>query len=502
MNSTPSILCGALLALLAAVLPLSANEPRSLDDALNLARTRSAETAATLAETAARIEAERVPLATKLATLEDELAEARKEFERVVRVRDGRSLDLTNLQTRAKNLTEQEKYVSGLIDDYIRNAEARLHIAEAQRHGEALAALKSAAENGNLAPKDRLAARLDLIDLSLTRLESGTGGDLYAGSAADADGRIRDGKFLQLGPLVWFASDDKALVGPSDSRLGSAEPSVLPLPDLDEAAAATLADAILSGTGELPLDPTQGQAIKLALARDTIADEVRKGGAVMIPMGILAGISLLIAIIKWIQFTFISRPGAGRLRKIFTALASGDTSEALRLSKGVRGPIGALLVTAINHLGEPEDLVEEALYEATLKAKTNLNSYLPFIGITAAAAPLLGLLGTVTGMISTFKLITIFGTGDAGNFSAGISEALITTKWGLILAIPSLLIHAFLTRKARAVLDDMEKTSLAYLSHINKDGSIVRRSNEVGGPPPAAPAPPADPGPDIAPAGA
>jgi CBS domain-containing protein len=108
------------------------------------------------------------------------------------------------------------------------------------------------------------------------------------------------------------------------------------------------------------------------------------------------------------------------------------------------------------------------MYEKILTAKMHLQSLLPFIAITAAAAPLLGLLGTVTGIITTFKMITVFGSGDVKTLSGGISEALITTMFGLIVAIPSLLLHAFLSRKARSILARMEKTAISFVNQINK----------------------------------
>jgi hypothetical protein len=93
---------------------------------------------------------------------------------------------------------------------------------------------------------------------------------------------------------------------------------------------------------------------------------------------------------------------------------------------------------------------------------------LPFVAICAASAPLLGLLGTVTGIISTFKLITVFGSGDVKTLSSGISQALITTEFGLIVAIPSLLLHAFLSRKARGVVNQMETAAVAFANQISR----------------------------------
>ena len=89
---------------------------------------------------------------------------------------------------------------------------------------------------------------------------------------------------------------------------------------------------------------------------------------------------------------------------------------------------------------------------------------LPFVAISAAAAPLLGLLGTVTGIMNTFSMIEIYGTGDVKTLSGGISEALITTEYGLIVAIPSLLLHAYLSSKARKISNRMETTGIAFLN--------------------------------------
>jgi biopolymer transport protein ExbB len=122
----------------------------------------------------------------------------------------------------------------------------------------------------------------------------------------------------------------------------------------------------------------------------------------------------------------------------------------------------------VEHLGEPRELIEEIMYETVLTTRLKVNRLLPFIAICAASAPLLGLLGTVTGIINTFKIITEFGTGDVKNLSGGISEALITTKFGLIVAIPSLLLHAFLSRKARNVIGEMERAAVAFVNQVSR----------------------------------
>jgi biopolymer transport protein ExbB len=127
-----------------------------------------------------------------------------------------------------------------------------------------------------------------------------------------------------------------------------------------------------------------------------------------------------------------------------------------------------MLALGVEHLREPRELIEEVMYERVLTTRLQLNRMLPFIAICAASAPLLGLLGTVTGIIDTFKMMTVFGSGDVKALSGGISKALITTEYGLIVAIPSLLLHAFLSRKARAIVGSMETAALAFANQAQK----------------------------------
>ena len=123
----------------------------------------------------------------------------------------------------------------------------------------------------------------------------------------------------------------------------------------------------------------------------------------------------------------------------------------------------------------PED-IEEALYEEYLRAQPKLERGLSWIAIAAATAPLLGLLGTVTGMIHTFKLINVFGTGDAKSLSSGISEALVTTEFGLVVAIPALIMHALLSRKISGILSSTEMASIAYVNGLKANQKPKKKS--------------------------
>jgi biopolymer transport protein ExbB len=200
----------------------------------------------------------------------------------------------------------------------------------------------------------------------------------------------------------------------------------------------------------------------------------------MYPIFVLAGAALLVALFKWLSMAFIRTPSEGRIRRLLASIAQHDTSDALRKAKKIGGPVGEMLSAGINHIAEPRDLIEEVMYEKVLATRLRLQRFLSFISISAASAPLLGLLGTVTGMINTFKLITVFGSGDVKTLSSGISEALITTEYGLIVAIPSLLLHAFLSRKARGVVDQMEKAAVALMNQVAKTPFTTSDYDEDG----------------------
>ena len=129
-------------------------------------------------------------------------------------------------------------------------------------------------------------------------------------------------------------------------------------------------------------------------------------------------------------------------------------------------PVSAVVTRCLGFVMAGPDVVEEVLYEQLIEVQNKLQSWLPFIAITAATAPLLGLLGTVAGMIRTFNVITVSGTGDAKPLAGGISEALITTLFGLVVAIPALIIHALLSRRCQGIAQTTEKLGLTLVNGL------------------------------------
>ena len=409
---------------------------------------------------------EKLPLSRQLRDLEAELVKVRQEYQTTSRLLDSRTLDLSNLRNEIKSRNDEAAYLSTLMGEYTRNFDSRLHIAELDRYAKELEAAKLAPENTTLTEQQVFLTQVALLEASIGRLEDALGGTRFEGTAVDTSGTVKPGTFVMAGPVAMFRSTDGLAVGLAEQRLGSLEPAVIAFGKPEDAAAA--AELVQTGSGKLPFDASQGNATKVEAIEETLLEHIFAGGPIMWPILGLAGAAILVALYKWARMAVLRMPSRRQIDALVEALAARDAKLAKERVAAIRGPVGEMLGVGVEHLNEPKELIEEVMYEKMLATKLKLNSMLPFVAISASAAPLLGLLGTVTGIMNTFSLMTVFGTGDVKTLSSGISEALITTEYGLIVAIPSLLLHAFLSRKARGVQDEMEKAAIAMMNQVAK----------------------------------
>jgi biopolymer transport protein ExbB len=130
--------------------------------------------------------------------------------------------------------------------------------------------------------------------------------------------------------------------------------------------------------------------------------------------------------------------------------------------------VACVLAAGIGSRQQNREEMENALQEAILREIPPLERFLSTLGMLAAIAPLLGLLGTVTGMINTFHSITMYGTGDPRMMSGGISEALVTTMLGLAVAIPIMFSNTLLTRHVENVIAQMEEKAVSLVNLVYK----------------------------------
>jgi biopolymer transport protein ExbB len=192
----------------------------------------------------------------------------------------------------------------------------------------------------------------------------------------------------------------------------------------------------------------------------TFQDVIEGGGIigyVILGLGIL-GLFLLLA-----RALFLLRAGS-RVKRIpelvYEKIESGRVSEAYEAIKDFKGSTARVIRATLRNITSERDHIEDIITESILNENRALDRFGSFILVIAAVSPLLGLLGTVTGMISTFDVITIYGTGDPKLLSGGISEALVTTMLGLFVAIPLILLGNLANGWAENIKGSMEQSAL------------------------------------------
>ncbi len=418
-----------------------------------------------------KIANERIPMAKELDGLQSDVIKLRAEAAQMRGQADSSGASIINLQTQVKQLQDTVNYMTNLLGDYVIRYETLTGLSERDSVVSKTMAATNAKENENLNAGQRLEIQLAVIDAAIARLNNVIGGYSFAGKAnRDTDKVEMDGTYLLIGPASFFSpSDVSSPAGITTETPGSARPI---LNSLKFAGASEAIRALVSnGSGTAPYGPAQ--AIETEQMNETIIEEWIIGGMVMPFILGLAFIAFIIAIIKFVGLITIKSARQKDLDYILDCISRGDNDAALTYANKIGGPVGDMLSVAVENANEDREVIEEVLYEKIISTQPRLEKLLPFIAVVAATAPLLGLLGTVTGMIKTFKLITIVGTGDARSLSSGISEALITTKWGLVSAIPTLILHALLTRKARGVIGSMEQTAVGFINGMVE----IRESN-------------------------
>lgn len=400
----------------------------------------------------------------RLAQSETQLADLEGKQAAIAAARRQDEEALAELRLRSENADQLSGFLAGLAQEYRMAFETRVDAADAARLTPDLDRIDALLKAPDEAP-EALAA---LLDLTLTRSAESLGGNRFAGGALSLDGIRHEGRFVRFGPVAYFAAAAGDPVGPVAQRPGSSLPTVygrLELPRRQSIRA-----LIETGAGTAPVDVSLGAALQVEEAKDTLIQHLRKGGLTMVPLLALGGVCLILAIFKFLALLLVSgRADSQRVAAILAALREGDATKALALAAKLRRPLRPVIEEGIRNRDVEKAHLEEILYEQMLAQMPQMERFLAPLAVCASTAPLLGLLGTVTGMIHTFRLITVFGTGDASLLSSGISEALITTEVGLIIAIPALLCHAYLSRRVRGILATTQEATVSFVNGLKVD---------------------------------
>ena len=198
------------------------------------------------------------------------------------------------------------------------------------------------------------------------------------------------------------------------------------------------------------IDPTRGGLLSMLTKTPTLLERVQQGGAIGY---IILAIGLFGLVLVGLRLTTLGRVA----RRVGRQLREPGNAKA-------NNPLGRVLLAAGDSNERDIDAIELLLDEAILRETPALQRGLGLLKLLAAVAPLLGLLGTVTGMILTFQSITLFGSGDPKLMAGGISQALVTTVLGLVVAIPLLFSHTLLSSRSRTLIQILDEQSAGLIA--------------------------------------
>jgi len=193
------------------------------------------------------------------------------------------------------------------------------------------------------------------------------------------------------------------------------------------------------------------------------------GGWLMWPILFCSIVVVAISIERFITLKSERIIPAGQLAQVWQQLRnkelSGDRLKILRDSS----PLGYILASGISNSGHGRDVMKDSIEEAAGQVIHQLERFLTILGTIANTTPLLGLLGTVLGMIQVFADIMLFGTGNAAELAGGISQALITTAAGLTVAIPAMVLHRYFERHVESLVVQLEGQATKLVDAMHSD---------------------------------
>lgn len=382
-----------------------------------------------LGETEASISRERGALAQQLNAAQNQVLDLRQRTVAARRAADEETLSLQQIETRLQSWQEQSEFQSRLLAGFLGRNGLRPATATA------------------INMQDDLKVFADYLAAQETRL--------YPRWQDEAlvlpDGQLAEASQLALGPLRWFTYEGTAGLVRTENERHTAS-----LMLEDEAAAGILA-LQQEGSGVITFDPTLTRALLLVEDEETLLQHLQKGGIWVIPILMFALFATVTAGLKGLSLYRLPALLPALAERVEVAMKDGG-SALQALQQKAQGAQALLLGIAL--MPQSATQRDDRLHAALLQQRNQLERWLGAIAITAAVSPLLGLLGTVSGMISTFKLMTLFGAGDASAVSAGISEALVTTELGLVVAIPALLAHALMSRRVKSYFAALENDAV------------------------------------------
>ncbi|MEI8654031.1 MotA/TolQ/ExbB proton channel family protein [Pseudoalteromonas sp. Hal273] len=398
----------------------------------------------TLSKTQNSISKEQASLAKQIFTKQQSLSKLREQAAVNRRLADENTLSLDQLQTRLDTWQQQQQYQLNLLSRFVRQNTSN-----------------SASSNESANSQNELLSHVVSL---INNQEQALYPQFKKQSVVLSNGELSQANTLQVGPVAWFSTQTPKLMGllNLDDESNALKVALVQSTSDDNPLDNTLKQ---NGVGStlLTFDPSLTHLVTSQAQQESPLEHLEKGGLWAIPIILFACFALTIALLKAAQLLRLSKfkmHSQMQLQQLFKAENSSEFA-------GMQQQLFNLTLQS-----EKGQVRDDQLFNQLIHDKHKLDNFIGAIAVTAAVAPLLGLLGTVSGMIETFKMMTLFGSGDPEVVSGGIAQALITTELGLVVAIPALVLNALLSRKAKAYYSQLEGFAL-QLSQLEKGDNNV-----------------------------
>lgn len=428
----------------------------SLDQLLKVVQRAATESSTANKQREATFKQQRDQQSRLLSEARAQLAALERRTEELKTAFDENEITLADLETtlaeRAGNLGEMAGTVKVLAGDLRSAIEESMTSAEIDGRIDFLTQLASQSKLPNIQELRQL-----WVEMQREIVEEGKI-SRFTTSIRDEQGEIENNVTVtRVGTFNAFDSDGKFLVWKSanDANNSSGKGELVRLPKQPSSQYVGMANAFVnSSSGDLaqvPVDYTRGTILQLVVQTPSVQDKIKQGGAVGYVILALGAFGLIIALIKFFML-FLS--------------GSKMKSQLKKKQPNQNNALGRIMSVYTENPDSDIETMELKLDEAILRETGPLESGLSFIKVLYVIAPLLGLLGTVVGMIQTFQMITLMGTGDPKSMAGGISMALVTTVLGLVVAIPLTVLHSVLQSMARKQTQVLEEQSAGIVAKM------------------------------------
>lgn len=434
-----------------AVFSASAQEANTLDELLQQVQENRAAAQRIDREREQRFQDDR---ADKQELLRQAQAQLRAEQERSQRLQETyaqNEIDIGNKETELDNmigtLGEIFGVIRGAATDTIGRISTSIVSAEYPDRHLVLESLSEARELPNIGELEELWLAL------LTEMTESGKVSRFEGEVTQLDGGFATTDIIRIGTFNLIADGEYVLYSDDTQQM---QP-IARQPANHILRAARNFEDLDSGYAGVFVDPSRGQILSLLTQKATLSERYHQGQTVGYAITVVLIIGFLIAIYKLVTLTKTSAQIRSQLKN------TDKPSE--------KNPLGRILKVYHDNKGDDVENLELKLDEAILRETPSVDSGVNIIKILAAIAPLMGLLGTVIGMIGTFQSITLFGTGDPRIMAGDISMALVTTAMGLIAALPLIVIHSIVAGRAKSIVHTLDEQAAGIVaSHAEKKG--------------------------------